>query len=92
MNVVHRLLLLLVIIHGRIAGRRRLVDDAIVRVVGWISHDRLLVDGWVLVAGHHVIRRVGRADRVDVVADWVKDNRLDNDDLLCVYRQEQVDN
>ncbi len=100
MSVVRRLLLL--VVHGWIAGRRRLlVDDAIVRVVGWISHDRHLVDGllvgcwvvggWVLVAGHHV-RRVGRAHRVGVdVVDRVTDDRTDNDDGLGVHRQDQVD-
>ncbi len=96
--VQHRRLLLIVIIHGRIAGRWRLVAvfDAFVRVVGWISHDRHLVDGllvggWVLVAGRHVRRVDGRADRVDVV-DWVTENRTDNDYRLWVYCQEQVDN
>jgi hypothetical protein len=53
--------------------------------------DGLLVAGWVLVAGRYV-RRVGRADRRVDVVDWVTDNRLDNDDRLCVHGQEQVDN
>ncbi len=78
MNVVHRLLLLLVIIHGRIAGRRCLVDDAV-------------AGRRVLAAGHHV-RRVGCAHRVVVVDRVTDDNRPDNDDRLCVHRQDQVDN